>query len=200
MRVSATFVPPGVPVNPVGLGRQACINVFEYADRVRPCDGDDRIRVVAVTPNATSEVLAADSRNTVPPAGFQDYLVRVSISPGTPSEILREFIWSIFLANASRPPSNYTFNYYTPVNNSCGKGTLPAPDLLKQGVFDLQQSTFVIPDTQTVTGNVCFQVSSADVGRLLLYTESPWLPDRWDNGDPFQSQPPDQNAVWFALR
>jgi hypothetical protein len=201
-RLSATFVPPGVPENPVALGHAGCSDVQEYADRLRPpCWGDWSLRVVDTTPDATSEVLAADRRNPAPPPGFQDYLIRVAATPAGPNENLQELVWSIFAANASNPHPSYAYNYYTPVYNACGSGTLPAPDLLKQGVF-LDQVGIVVPDTRTVTGNICFLVSSDDASRLLLYTEPTSLDSRW-NGleeDPFQRQPPDRNAVWFALR
>jgi hypothetical protein len=78
-----------------------------------------------------------------------------------------------------------------------GRCAPPAPDFLSLGTFDPTSGHLVAPEGQPLTGNVCFDVPPEDAP-FVLFTEPPARAGLNPTGVP--PNPPDTNAVWFALR
>ena len=186
VRVVVTFVPPGSRANPIPLGTEASIEQG---------GGEGwHVKVVSVIPDGTGQVLAADPKNTVfaPDPGEQDFLVFVSATPRIGGDGL-DLLPLIGHLLATVPGGDTVYRA------DVGCGTLPAPDLLEQGVLTFVGAVvkYLVQPNTTATGYVCFQIPTSAANHLMLFTEPP-LVDPAAYSDPPPT--PDADAVWFALR
>jgi len=111
------------------------------------------IKVVGVTANATSQVLAANQFNTAPPAGYQDFMVTVQAAySGSGSS-------NWFHDNSSFYSVGASAVGYTTFDNDCGVAPNAFPEFTD--VFT----------GGTVTGNVCWQIKSSDATSLIMYVK-----------------------------
>jgi hypothetical protein len=178
-RVSVTFAAPGSRANPIPLGREAEAGKH----------GGWRLKINSVIADGTSQVLAASLHNRPPPTGKQDVLVLVSATPnaGALGLDVLPLIDHMYVRVGADGSSNPEW---------CG--TLPNPDLSKQGTpsYVLGFASIIIQTGHTATGYVCFQTPRPAANRLLLYVEPP-------QRDPYEFvdySTPDAQAVWFALQ
>jgi hypothetical protein len=137
--------PPPPPTPAPGLSRETALSIGTSAD----VSGSWRVSVVSVTPDATAAVLAENQFNDPPAAGRQFFIARVSatyLGPGS-----ARFDGSYRLRAVG--PSAVSYSTF---QDSCGviPDPLPDPDVFSGG---------------TVTGNVCWSVTTADAARLVMF-------------------------------
>jgi hypothetical protein len=109
------------------------------------------LTVLSATPNATADVLARNRFNSPPQAGKQFFIVRVSLkNEGSQPQ-------NLFRAGQFRLLGDANVAYRT-FDPTCG--VIPDPI----------STTDVFPGG-TITGNLCWQVPSTEVGSLVLYHE-----------------------------
>jgi hypothetical protein len=125
--------------------------------------GSWRITINSVSFDAASAIQAASSRNAAPPTGTTDVMANVTITyTGFETGAGQGVVAALKVVGQSRNVG------YSTVRNPCGP-VIPS-DLGPSGDLTTNQS---------FTGNVCYQVSSADVPTLALYwdagaTKAPW--------------------------
>ena len=137
---------PGTQANPVGVGSTAQI------------DDGWQLTVLWADPNQTQAILDAqrgdpDNLPEPPPPGFQFLLARVSVTR-TDAEAASFSPYSLDLVAADG-------TVYDDAGPACGT------------LLDGLDATDV-PDGATATGNVCWDIESGDVGRLLLFYTDPF--------------------------
>jgi hypothetical protein len=132
----------GSRANPVPLGTLVAL------------EGGWSLKVISVTPNATSQVLAQNQFNDPPRPGHQYFIARVSAAfAGSGSD---RFDGSFRLRALGT--SSVT---RTPFENSCGviPDKLPDPEVFAGGV---------------TTGNICWEIPIGDASSMVLY-DKPFL-------------------------
>lgn len=114
-------------------------------------------KVLSATPNATSVVLRENRFNSPPEPGHQFYMVRISLTyvADGPVEPGPKPYWR---AGQFKLVGNANVAYSRGLANSCGV----VPDALP--------TTEVFPGG-TITGNICWEVPSAEADSLVLYNE-----------------------------
>jgi hypothetical protein len=165
--VPLTFVPPGNWLNPIPLGTTATL------------EGQWRVKVNSATLDANSQVEAVidpdtgDPANSAPDPGFQYTLVNVSLT---------------YAGNRSFPGDSVdSFLYGLSQLGAEGEvGGLYPPDFCQPPQPDAD-SGGSLSTGQTVTGDLCYEISTDDASTLRLLGEasSPGRP---------------QFLVWFKLR
>ncbi len=112
------------------------------------------VRVVSVVRDATRQIEQYDKSNNPPAAGHQFYMIQISAT-------LRGKKPRYFQASHRIRAVKRTGGVgYNPFENSCG--VIPDPDL------EINYHQIFPPNS--VRGNVCWEVRSADAGKLLMYT------------------------------
>jgi len=145
-RVGVTFVPPGDRLNPYAFGKNGHVG------------RGWEVKINSTVPNANSIIEAVvdqygDPINQPPPAGAQDYMVKVTITynGGGSSNAFDNVLYELRAQGSHK--ADYTYN-------SCG--TPPAPNFENAPSGDLYSG-------RTLTGNVCFQVAINDVSSLMVH-------------------------------
>jgi hypothetical protein len=116
-----------------------------------------RVKVVSVTTDATAQILAASELNQPPAAGTQYVIVALAATykPGGANTLVPTVRFGLL-----GPSGEYLAR-----RNPCGivPDKLPATE---------------VSSGNTITGNVCWQVRSSDVGSLLLFDDKLFIPAR----------------------
>lgn len=107
-----------------------------------------KVTIHSVTPNANSQITAANQFNKAPAAGQQFFIARISATRTAPTSG-RYGPYELYAVGASNVS-------YTSFSNSCG--VIPDP----------VSSNEVFPGG-TVTGNVCWAIASSDAGSLVAW-------------------------------
>ena len=119
-------------------------------------EGGWSLKILSVTPNATSQVLARNQFNDPPRPGHQFFIARVSASYSGPAS--DRFDGSFRLRALGTSSATVTT-----FENSCGviPDELPDPEVFSGG---------------STTGNVCWEIPTNDSASMLLY-DKPFLGD-----------------------
>lgn len=138
--------PPGMAPPPLGSSKDYAIPMNTPGDL-----GDGwAVALLSVTPNATAQVLATSNTNFQPAPGTQYFLAQISATySGATSRRFDQY--RLVLTGASGTP-------FTSYENTCGvipNALPPAP----------------VQPGSSITGNVCWDVTSSDVPSLILYDE-----------------------------
>jgi hypothetical protein len=166
--VALTFVPPGNWLNPIPLGRAVTL------------EGGWRVKVNSATINANSQVEAVvdpdtgDQVNGPPDAGSQYTLVNLSLT---------------YLGDGAFPGNSVdSFLYGLSQLGTMGEASgLYPPDFCEPPQPDADSGGSAVKG-QTVTGNLCYEISTDDASTLKLLGVA-----RSRAGLP-------RYLVWFALR
>ncbi|HUO71971.1 MAG TPA: hypothetical protein VMU39_14460 [Solirubrobacteraceae bacterium] len=156
--VTASFLPPGDRLNPYPLGAAANLRGGGWQMKVNSATLEATAAVDAV-------VINGQPANSPPPPGAQYTLVNVSMT---------------YVGSGSSSLENYIFGWI----RAEGHKNAPYPNYCIPPGIDLGSVDQVFSG-QTVTGNLCFEISSNDAASLLL-----------NGGDDEMTGLP----VWFALR
>jgi hypothetical protein len=147
-QLSVRFLPPGSQTNPIPLGSTWFIT------------GNWLFRVIGVTPNANGQLIDGNGTTQQPPAGSQFFLLDVAVTyKGSGSGGFADFARELTAVGAHGTKYGYL------AGNGCGPGKaiLPLHDIQPKA-----QANSPVESNQTVTGYICFQVSSGDASSLLL--------------------------------
>ena len=166
--VRAVFVPVQPPPPPPGSSQDNPAPIgTAVAISIGDAPGGWTLKVNSVTPDASDQVMAADPDNIPPAPDNQDFMVSVTATyTGTGSVDAGALPDGLNLVDASSTP------YQSAAQDGCG--VLPDPDLV------LVTTDLTVSSGATVTGNICWSVSTDDVSSLEMYND--------------QTAP-----VWFAL-
>lgn len=160
--VAVTFAPPGSLASPYALGTAHTMY------------GDWRVKVNSATINATKSVEAAG--NPPPLPGAQYTLVNLSLTPtiGSGPSNVDDFLYGNLDGGFQQLGAAVDLSGAYPPD-SCQP---PQPDL---------GAMTQVPSGQTVTGDLCYEIPSADASTLALLG--------WVNSNPRGFGP-----IWLALR
>jgi len=136
-------------IGPVIGSRQ---NPYPMGQDVKLSDGWN-IKVVSVTPNANSIVAATNQFNKAPKAGGQFFMVRLRYTRtgSDPKRFLGGYRMRVLGSNNVA---------YTTFQNSCG--VIPEDLTFGSEVYT----------NGSLEGNVCWQVSSSEVGSLVMFDDN----------------------------
>jgi hypothetical protein len=161
-RVGVTFIAPGTQRNPIPLGQAATVRKIWS------------MKVMSVTPNANTQVLAANNNAQyaqVPP-GAQDFMVSLSVTynGGGSADI------GIGLIGLVETVGSHGAIYDTNTTPCPGSWPEPSFKYVEQRLFS----------GQSATGNICYLIAANDADSLVMFvyndandTQKLWYALRW---------------------